>query len=249
MVRWRLSWVQLLFAAVAVATPRVGSPQEPTSLTPGAWVRIAPPKSLRFEIPGVVTVDGGVVTLLNAPTSGGDATQTSRVTEVDGLVTVTTGTSTVSFPRRRVAGTLISIDDDWITLRRKNAQQVVIPRQAVETIEIRTHKTSRGKRALIGAAIGAPALAAILAAAESSKSTPPCPYGDALSCAIFLSLSGPEPGLAAFAGVIFGAPIGAVVGAATGYEKWKPFTGEPPRVSLLVTPGRNSLSARLSVTF
>ena len=46
-----------------------------------------------------------------------------------------------------------------------------------------------------------------------------------------------------------GGAAGAAIGAVSARDRWTTVTGEPPRVSLHLTPGRKSFAVGLSVTF
>ena len=132
-------------------------------------------------------------------------------------------------PPGTIAGTLIDEDRDSMTvLRRGGKDRIRIPRAAIRKLEFGRGST-RGRNALIGAGVGA-AVGLVGAAIEHSR----C-QGEWL-CGVEFALP------------ILTAPAGALVGLATGTQRWAEASPAAP-LTLSILPARRGIQVACSVTF
>jgi hypothetical protein len=99
----------------------------------------------------------------------------------------------------------------------------------IRDFEVSGGRDSRGKRALVGAAIGAASLALAFGLYEANRDT---------DCPSWEYCWGRTTGLAAIGGAIIGAPLGAALGALTAGERWEDVPLDKVRVWLAPVPGR-----------
>jgi len=143
-------------------------------------------------------------------------------------ITTVEPTSATSDQPSRVIGTLVEADGDGLTvLRKEKEDRVRIPRSAIQKLEV-GRGTTRGRRALIGAGVGA-ALGLAVAAIDYSN----CEEGD--WCELVWGLP------------VLTTPVGAVLGLATGGQRW--VEASPPRVAFSIRPARRGVQLACSITF
>jgi hypothetical protein len=128
----------------------------------------------------------------------------------------------------QVVGTLLAADQDAVTvLRRGEKDRVRIPRAAIRKLEVGNGGT-RGRNALIGAGVGA-AVGLTAALIEHSRCR-----GEFL-CGVEFALP------------FLTTPLGALVGVATGGQRW--VEASQPRVAVSAMPVRRGIRVACSVTF
>ena len=138
-----------------------------------------------------------------------------------------------SVDHRRLVGSVVTVDDERITLWRDRGRLLEVPRSAVVIFEEcrRRGQKGRGMRngALVG--IGLAAAGAIWAMADD--------------CRGFGCFS---PGATFVLGAVIYAPIGALVGAGIAPdEEWQ--TSTPDRFRVTVAPARGGVRAGLTIAF
>jgi hypothetical protein len=148
-----------------------------------------------------------------------------RITTVEPLQAVP-GQSAA--PEGIVVGTLVEGDGGAITvLRQTEKDRIRIPRTAIKRLEIGKGST-RGRNALIGAGIGA-GIGLAWATVEHSRCK-----GEML-CGVEFALP------------VLTTPVGALVGLATGKQRWVDASPTPVAVSVL--PARRGIGLACSVSF
>ncbi len=188
---------------------------ESATVSPGEMVRLRPPA--RIEIPDILRIDSGRL-------------QTGKPFEDrDGVVIVQDGDRTLHVPRpgKTLSGRLVAVTDELDTLL-QGERTILVPRQAVERLEVR-----RRGHATIGALVGAAAGFAIGYAIghESDERSP----GSGMRMD-----AGPGVGL------LLAIP-GGVAGAVLAGEKWRPASIENVGVGVAVR--RDGAAAGVSFRF
>ncbi len=196
---WFLAYAWLV-SIVCIGPAPVWS--QPATVAPGDTVRLRPPA--RIEIPGVLSLDS-------------DRLQTRKsYKEKDGVVIVQDGDRTLHVPRpgRTLAGRLVAVTDEMVTVRQGGGRTIDVPRLAVERLEVQ-----RDGHGAAGGVIGAVAGFA-LGYALGYAMTKDCSSG---WC--FPEVAG------AGAGLLLAIPAGAA-GAALAGGKWEPVSTENLRVGV-----------------
>jgi hypothetical protein len=130
----------------------------------------------------------------------------------------------VAGEKRPVVGSLLAIDERTLTLGIDERDPRIVPRARIEDLAVSAGRRSRGRGALYGAAIGAAAGALILLATGEDSD------GDMIQLG---------SGVSAAAGVIVGAPVGALIGLAVPPgERWEKVPMDRVQVSVHPLPGR-----------
>jgi len=179
-------------------------PAKPTSLEPGARVRLTGASSI--HLPGLVDMDGRSVQVHGL-----------RILANDGKRVLIEGPAgemiAVPYPGQRIEGELVSLQKDTYAVAIGGAGgRVTVPRSAIARVDVRLANASRGSHALKGLLVGA-ALGGALGLIGGST----CNSGD-FGC--------PGPGYGALLGAMAFAPIGLVFGAAGSVDRWQ-HVGEP----------------------
>ncbi len=135
-------------AFVLVTMPLWAAPatswSQSAAVAPGETVRLQAPD--RIVIPGVLTLEGGLLEAHNP------------YDDENGVVVVRDGDRTLHVPRpgERLTGQLVGVTDDFVTLREGKDRTILVPRQAVQRLEVR-----RGGHPARGALVGATAAFAL----------------------------------------------------------------------------------------
>jgi hypothetical protein len=211
---WLAAAVMLKLAAPTL----LWSETSPTVL-PGDAVRVRAPA--RIVIPGVITLEGGYVST-RFPWE-----------EKEGLVVLRDGDRTLYLPRpgRRLAGRLVNVTDEFVTLEGVADRIVTVPRQAVGRMEVRRGGSHRRTGALLGA---------VTAFVMGYK----LGYRAEKDCGGWC-FPGPAGVGAGLLLAIPGAAAGASLGGAT--ERWEPVSTETLRVGIALRQGGGTVG--VSVRF
>ncbi len=143
MREWKRRALALVTLIGPVALPASASCAEPAVAARGQTVRLTSPQ--RIEIPGVLTLEGGrrLATGSVREESGGAL----LVVESEGRMLH------VPVPGRPLVGQLVTVDERSVTVSR-DAKQLTVPREAIESLAVRTGHPSRWRGAGFGALIG-----------------------------------------------------------------------------------------------
>jgi hypothetical protein len=181
------------------------SAEDAAALKPGAVVRLTPVAG-DFEVPGIARRFGGSISF-----PGTNVQSSSSVEDFADIDLLAGGSLVVPAPGntgRALEGTLIRIDDQMITILRKDNREAVVPLSTLSTIAVRTGRKSRWRGAGLGALVGA------LVGVGFGLSA-----GDDTRCSL-LCFSAQDKAL------IFGillTPVGTVIGAVHGGgPRWSP---------------------------
>jgi hypothetical protein len=127
---------------------------------------------------------------------------------------------------KKLTGTLLELSESALTLETgRGRSPVVLPRSAIESLEVSVHRSKRGKGALMGLAVGVLAGVALGAAANAQDDF----FSEGETMGIFVALM---------------APVGTLVGLAVAPgEKWQ---AVPPQHNVLA-PGGTAMVPRRGV--
>jgi hypothetical protein len=154
--------------------------------------------------------------------------------------------TSAAVPSGRAVGTLVGVDDSSVTLSLSGKKEAVrLEKSAITQIEISRRRGNRGKAIGLGLLAGAVVGGAIGLAGEQDCAPQPSGGND---FTLFSSLCEDLNGTSTAAGVIVGAPVGALIGLALSHgERWESTSSDGLR--LAIAPMKGGAAVRLSFRF
>jgi hypothetical protein len=144
------------------------------------------------------------------------------------------GSERDSAPSGRLAGTVVRASADELWLKVNDGRTSVVPREAIERLEVSQGRRSRGRGALIGAGLAAAAGLATTAIWSATCGSDECQIGTGFGLFLYTPLA-----------MMTGAGIGAAVPPG---ERWQSVPDDR-RVGLRLRPERRGASVALALSF